>query len=235
MTTSVQAITLTGLIWGFAPALIVIGILYRWKLNPKTSSFALARMLIQLVAVGYVLTFIFNTEHPALIMLVLTVMLVAGSVIALRPLQNKSPNLYFKALIALSIGGIPVLVLATQVILAVEPWFLPRYVVPLAGMIFANSMNTLSLAAERFSAETERGNPYLEARIIALHTALIPTINSLIAVGLVALPGMMTGQILSGVPPLVTVKYQIIVMCMIFGASGISATAYLVLVKEDRV
>ena len=108
---------------------------------------------------------------------------------------------------------------------------MPRYVVPLAGMIFANSMNTLSLAAERFGAELERGNPYEESRNIALHTALIPTINTLIAVGLVALPGMMTGQILSGVPPLVAVKYQIIIMCMIFGASGMSAAVYLVLVK----
>ena len=231
MASSIQAIPLTGLIWGFVPPLIVIGILHHWSLNPKASTIALARMLIQLVLVGYVLTFIFTTEEPTLIVLVLTVMLVAASVIALRPLETKQPHLYFKALISLAIAGIPILALTTQVILALEPWFMPRYVVPLAGMIFANSMNTLSLAAERFVVEIERGNPYVEARNIALHTAMIPTVNSLIAVGLVALPGMMTGQILSGVPPLVAVKYQVIIMCIVFGASGISAATYLVLTK----
>lgn len=234
MATSIQAIPLTGLMWGFVPPLIVIGILYRWRLNPGASSLALARMLIQLVLVGYGLTFIFTTDDPILIVLVLTVMLVAASVIALRPLKTKRPPLYFKAFFSLAVAGIPILALTTQVILAVEPWFLPRYVVPLAGMIFANSMNTLSLAAERFVTEIERGNPYADARNIALHAAMIPTINSLIAVGLVALPGMMTGQILSGVPPLVAVKYQVIIMCVVFGASGISASVYLVLAKPKR-
>ena len=69
---------------------------------------------------------------------------------------------------------------------------------------------------------------YREARRTALQTALIPIINSLFAVGLVALPGMMTGQILSGVSPVVAAKYQIVVMTMLFGTAGISASAYLV-------
>jgi putative ABC transport system permease protein len=101
-------------------------------------------------------------------------------------------------------------------------WFEPRFVVPLAGMIFANSMNTLSLAAER-SREVD----YENARRIALDAALIPQINALLAVGLVSLPGMMTGQILSGVDPMVAVRYQIMVMCMTFGSAGLGAACYL--------
>ena len=103
--------------------------------------------------------------------------------------------------------------------------------VPLGGMIFSNAMNTVSLAAERFEAETANQAPYEQARRTALQTALIPLINSLFAVGLVALPGMMTGQILSGVSPLIAVRYQIMVMCMTFGSAGIAAVCYLMLVK----
>ena len=128
-------------------------------------------------------------------------------------------------------GGVPVFLLVTQLVLSVEPWFSPRYVVPLAGMIFSSAMNAVSLAAERFQAERGRGLTYTESRNEALQAALIPIINSMFAVGLVSLPGMMTGQILSGVSPLVAVKYQIVVMCMLFGSSGISAAVYLVLQK----
>jgi len=90
-------------------------------------------------------------------------------------------------------------------------------------------MNTVSLAAERFESEFKRGENYISARRTALDATLIPQINSLFAVGLVALPGMMTGQILSGVDPNIAVRYQIMVMWMIFGSGGIAAVIYLVL------
>jgi putative ABC transport system permease protein len=124
------------------------------------------------------------------------------------------------------------LALVSQLVIDIEPWFSPRYVVPLAGMIFAGAMNTVSLAAERFQAEIDKGIPYIAARRTALQASLIPVINSLFAVGLVSLPGMMTGQILSGISPLIAAKYQIVVMTMLFGASGISAALYLVLARR---
>ena len=121
------------------------------------------------------------------------------------------------------------LALVSQAVIGIKPWFDPRYMVPLAGMIFAGAMNTVSLAAERLQAEQDKGAPYLEARRTALQAALIPVINSLFAVGLVSLPGMMTGQILAGGSPIVAAKYQIVVLAMLFGASGISAALYLTL------
>ena len=136
------------------------------------------------------------------------------------------------AFIAILIGGVPTLALVTQVVINVEPWFLPRYVVPLAGMVFASSMNAVSLAAERLESELDRSVEYVEARASALNACLIPLINSLFAVGLVSLPGMMTGQILSGVSPFVAAKYQIVVMCMLFGAAGMSAAIYLSLARH---
>ena len=234
MSQTVQNITLAGLIWSFVPALVVVGILFRWSLNYRTPLYALARMLVQLLLVGYVLTFVFAASHAAIVLLVLGVMLGAAGLIALHPVGRKRPQLYPRAFAAIALAGIPVLALVCFLVLDLKPWYLPHYVVPLAGMTFAGSMTAVSLAAERFEAERERGESYAGARAAAFRTALIPLVNSLLAVGLVALPGTMTGQILSGVSPLIAVKYQIVVLCMIFGASGIAAALYLQFMKSTR-
>ena len=101
--------------------------------------------------------------------------------------------------------------------------------IPLAGMIFANAMTAVSLAGERYQAELDNGKASDVAQRIAFQAALIPQINALLAVGLVSLPGMMTGQILSGVSPLLAVRYQIMVMAMIFGSAGIASAVFLAL------
>lgn len=228
MNTAVQAITPAGLALGFIPVAVVIVILFRWSLDGRGAIFAVARMLIQLVLIGYVLGYIFATESAWLVALVISIMLLAASWIAMRPINDRDAGLYPRVLASIAIGGIPTLAIVTQAVLDIEPWFQPRYLVPLAGMIFASAMNAVSLAAERFQSESDNGKPCLEARQLALQAALIPQINILLAVGLVSLPGMMTGQILSGVEPLIASRYQIVVMCMLFGSSGISAACYLV-------
>ncbi len=227
METAVKVITTQGLILAFLPAFVVFGIMFRWAAGTKTAVYATLRMLVQLLLIGYVLVYIFTADQPGVIVGVLVIMLLAASWIAIRPVQQKQPRVYLNALAAISVSGLLTLGLVSQFVISVEPWFSPRYVVPLAGMIFAGAMNTVSLAAERLQAEIERETSYREARRIAFQASLIPMINSLFAVGLVALPGMMTGQILSGVSPMVAAKYQIVVMAMLFGVSGISAAIYL--------
>jgi len=233
MGTELTTISLQGLIFAMLPVAVVIGIMFRWSAGAGTAVYATLRMLIQLLLIGYVLIYVFDTDQPALIIAVLVIMLAMASWIAIRPLQKKQPQMYLNSLGAISVGGILTLTLVSQVVIDVQPWFSPRFVVPLAGMIFAGAMNAVSLAAERLQSESDRGTPYEEARRIALQASLIPITNSLFAVGLVALPGMMTGQILSGVSPLVAAKYQIVVMTMLFGASGISAALYLVLANRS--
>ena len=227
------AISFQGLIFSLLPVAVVIGIMFRWAAGAGTAIYATLRMLIQLLLIGYVLVYILETDQPTIIISVLIFMLTIASWIAIRPLRKKQPQIYLNSLGAISVAGILILGLVSQVVVDVDPWFNPRYVVPLAGMIFAGAMNAVSLAAERLQSEYDRGTPYIEARRIALQAALIPITNSLFAVGLVALPGMMTGQILSGVSPLVAAKYQIVVMTMLFGTSGISAALYLVLANRS--
>ncbi|MGB5258876.1 MAG: ABC transporter permease [Woeseiaceae bacterium] len=234
MNSAVHEITWLGLGLAFVPTLLVIVILFRWRAGARTSIYATLRMLVQLLLIGYVLVYIFDAERPLVIAAVLAIMLAAASWIAIRPLQDRQPRVYLNALAAISAAGLLTLALVSQLVIGVDPWFSPRYLVPLGGMIFAAAMNTVSLAAERMHAEIDRGTADREARRIALQASLIPTVNSLFAVGLVTLPGMMTGQILSGVSPMIAAKYQIVVMSMIFGVSGISAALYLVLDQHGR-
>ena len=144
-------------------------------------------------------------------------------------------NKFKYAFVAIVFGGGPILFMVTQLILQLDPWYTPRFIIPLAGMIFSSAMNGVSLASERMQAEINRGINYSDAERIAFNASLIPIINSLFAVGLVSLPGMMTGQILSGVSPLISVRYQIIVMCMIFSSVGLSSFIFLVLKRFDNI
>jgi putative ABC transport system permease protein len=215
------------------PALIVLFVLWRWQASATHGLVALVRMVVQLLLVGYVLVYIFEADAPWIVLMVLGVMVVAASWIALRTVPELRGSLYRHAFVAVLLGGGVMLALITQGILTLDPWYEPSFVVPLAGMIFAAAMNSVSIAAERFFSELARDVDYVDARRIALRAGLIPVVNSLLAVGLVSLPGFMTGQILSGVSPLIAVRYQVMVMFMVFGSAGLSAALFLTLARRD--
>ena len=214
----------------FIPVLVVLIVMFRWSLAIGDSFVALGRMLIQLIVIGYALTWIFAVDSPLLVLALLSGMLLIASSIALRPVaESKTQGDYGRALFSISCGGGLTLAFITLFVLTLDPWYKANTMIPLAGMIFASSMNAVSVAAERLHMEIDHGSPPTIARNQAFKAGLIPIFNSLLAVGLVSLPGMMTGQILSGVSPLIAVRYQIVVMCMITGASGMSAALYLYL------
>ena len=233
MNNAIQTISLVNLALTFIPVAVVVFIIWKWQLDYKTSVYAVFRMLVQLLLIGYFLNYIFESDNAWIVVAVLAVMLFSSSWIALRTLSAHRKVLYMKAFWSILMGGGLVLILVTQGVLNLEPWFLPSYMIPLAGMIFASAMNSVSLAGERLEAELTHDMPYAQARKVALQASLIPITNSLFAVGLVSLPGMMTGQILSGVSPFIAARYQIMVMCMIFSSAGISSALFLVLSKAS--
>ena len=234
MNTSIYEISLLDLAWMMIPVGIVIYIYIRWVKDSITLFYALLRMLLQLLLIGYALTYIFQADSPYLVILVLSVMLIAASIIALRPLEQKDMKLYLNVFISIIVGGLLTLILVIAGVMNPEPWYDPQFMIPIAGMIFANAMNAVSIAAERFESEMGKEISYTEARATAYKASLIPVINALFAVGLVSLPGMMTGQILSGVDPLIAVRYQMMVMLMILGSAGISVAIYLERLKTNR-
>ena len=233
MTHSVQTIQLSNLLLTLIPVSIVLIIYARWTLKAYTPIYAIARMFLQLMVIGYFLTFIFALNTDWSVMLVMAFMLLAASWIAFSTLTLPSGavkhKLFQRALVANLIGSGLTLLIITQGVLQLSPWYYPQYMIPLAGMVFSNAMTSISLVAERFFSETERGESFIAARNTAYKASMIPTINSLFATGLVALPGMMTGQILSGVDPLIAARYQIMVMLMIFGSAGLTSAIFLTL------
>lgn len=230
---SVYDISRVQLAVALLPIVAVMVLCLFWKLNIKTFLYAAGRMLLQLFLIGFVLLYIFKAKNPWVVLGVILVMFSVASWISLRPIPDKRREHYFHAWIALVLGGGSTLTLILFGVVDLTPWYEARYAVPLAGMIFANSMNGLSLAAERFDSEISKGEAYLEARNKGFATAMLPITNNFLAVGLVAFPGMMTGQILAGISPLIAARYQIMVMSMIFGATGLSTAIYLASLKSS--
>ena len=165
MNSAVQAITWQGLALALVPTAIVLAIMWRWTAGIGTGVYATLRMLVQLLLIGYVLVFIFETGEPTVVLAILGVMLLVASWISIRPLQHKSRRLYRNALIAISLSGVLTLALVSQAVIGIDPWFSPRYLIPLAGMIFAGAMNTISLAGERADDQfLVRGRPGFPTR-----------------------------------------------------------------------
>lgn len=212
---------------GLIPVAVVLVVLWRWSIAPLGALVAVGRMLVQLLLVGYVLTAIFYAERPWIVLLALGVMLVAAANIALRSATSRSWRRFAGVVGGIAFGSLVALATVTQGVLAADPWFEPRVVVSLAGMAIASAMNSVGLAAERYDSERALGRGLAPARSAAFRAAMIPAVNSLLAVGLVSLPGTMTGQILEGADPLNAARYQIVVMCMVFSASGLATALFL--------
>jgi putative ABC transport system permease protein len=231
---NIATISVPQLALSFIPVAVVVFLMWRWKKGHGRALQAIARMLLQLTLIGYVLVYIFQTDSGLVVIGVLTIMLLAASWIALNTVDLSKASLFPASLVSVVIGGGTTLLLITQGVLRLDPWYQPSVIIPLAGMIFSSSMTNISLALERLHAEIDNGEAFHNARDTAFRASMIPVINSFLAVGLISLPGMMTGQILSGVSPLIAVRYQIMVMCMIFGAAGLSTVCFLVMIRRTE-
>ncbi len=181
-------ITLVDIAVAFIPVLATVMIIGYWSHSIKSASVAISRMLIQLLLIGYALNFIFDANSQWIILLVLIFMLVAASWIGLNALPVDSMPLFKYSFSAIACGGGIILIFISQGVLHVDPWYQPQVMIPIAGMIFSNSMNAVSLAGERLYSELDHDNDFSRARNIAFQAAMIPVINALLAVGLVSLP-----------------------------------------------
>lgn len=202
---------------------------HRWCDGAKDLGIATVRMVVQLVGVGFLLVILFENPSWWIAVLVLTVMISASAWIGLRAVRQSGPGVFGVMVAALALAGLPVLVLDLGITQKGDFSYQPRLLIPLAGMVFGNAMNSMSLAAERFESEVAGGMEAMMARAKAFRAAMIPQINAFLSVGIVALPGMMTGQVLAGVSPLVAVRYQILIMAMILGSAGLTTAFYFLL------
>jgi putative ABC transport system permease protein len=199
------------------------------------------RATVQLVAIGYVLLWLFAADRWYYTLALMIVMVIVATFTATdRQSDDPAVRKRLRPILGVAIlaGAVATIAYVTVVVVQVTPWYSPRYLIPLFGMIVANAMNTAALAAERLGAEMEARRGEIEAYLAigaspmqasaepvrkALTAAMIPAVNGLAVVGVVALPGMMTGQILAGASPILAVRYQLVVVFMLTAASAITA------------
>ena len=220
--------------------IIVLIIMKKSKVNQtKLLLVASVRMTVQLMMVGYILQYVFSNPNPlfTVIFLILMIAFSVHRVIKSREDLNK----YFKIAIgaSLTFSGLFVLIFFVTVVVR-KSIFNPQYTIPLAGMIIGNAMTGVNIAIKTFMNDISKEKNKISTLInlgvepkdilkpfanSALETALIPTMNSMLGMGIIFLPGMMTGQILSGTLPTTAIMYQIAIMIAI--CTSVCVTVFL--------
>lgn len=203
---------------------------------------ATVRMTIQLIGVGYILEYVFGHSNLFFTILLVAIMLVfAVHNIIHRSKARLAPAM--KRLIALSMlaGFMLSLSMFIFIVLGLTPWYEPRYVIPIAGMLIGNSMTGIALGVNTLTEGFRTKKPLIETALMlgatpkhacrsiinqAFDSAMLPTINSMMGMGVIFLPGMMTGQILGGASPLEAIEYQIAIMLGIVGSTCLSVILF---------
>lgn len=215
------------------PVAIACFLYFYFTKEIKQVLLAFLRMVVQLVSLGFVLLSLFQWENPYVCFLLTIFVLVVSAFIITRNTKNRKKTIAV-VFLAQALGAIPLLFFVIYFVLQVPSFSPPTYYITLLGMTISNSMNALTLSLERYDSEIYLGKTYKEARSKSFTVSMIPSINGLLAVGLVSIPGMMTGQILAGVSPFIAVRYQIVIMCMTFCASSFSVASLLYLLSKKN-
>ena len=206
----------------------------------KRLALAAARTMIQLTLLGMVLGPVFQIRSPWLVACLMAAMTITAGVAAARRTSRRHPGIWFNSIVSMFVSSWLMAAVALGAIVRPAPWYTPQYAIPLLGMILGNTLNGISLGLDRLLSECSR-RAEIETRLAlgatrweaaqpavqeAVRTGMIPIVNAMMVVGIVSLPGMMTGQLLAGVAPMEAVKYQIVIMFLI--ASGAALGTVLV-------
>lgn len=226
----------------FVIILLVI-VRYRGINRERDIIIASIRMTLQLVLIGYVLVYIFDNPSPFFTIVFIVLMeIFAIFNIFKRVKEHISTDL--KKIIALSmmIGTLSSMVYFLFIVIRITPWYNPRYFIPITGMLIGNSMTGISLGVSRLTGGIQSNKNRIESALMlgalpkvavkdivdnAFDAAVLPTINSMVGMGIVFLPGMMTGQILAGLSPVSAIKYQIAIMLGILGSVSLTVIVFI--------
>jgi putative ABC transport system permease protein len=223
-----------------AAGLIVVLALFSWRMQLGLVGqllIAALRTTVQLLLIGVVLKALFSHVHLGFMALMAAIMLLAaGKEVMSRQKRKFAGGWGFGVgTLSMFLSSFTITLFALNFIVGVDPWYAPQYAIPLLGMLLGNTMNGISIGLDRLTNAAWDGRTQIEGRLMLGHnwsqavgrirsqsirSGLIPIINSMAAAGLVSLPGMMTGQILGGSPPMEAVKYQILIMFLIAGGTG---------------
>jgi putative ABC transport system permease protein len=241
VTENVSVIALDWVDLAIAAGLVVVAgvISLLMKLNiERRLAIAAARSIAQLLLVGYVLRWVFGLKSLYALLPVFAFMIFTASHTAIKRPSRAFPGISLGAATTLIASGLVTTVTATRFIVGVVPWYEPQYIIPLLGMALGNTMNAISLCTDHLLETLSERKSEVEMELAmgasrweaargpmaeAVRRAMIPIINTMMVVGIVSLPGMMTGQILAGADPVVAVKYQIMIIFMIAAGTSLGS------------
>ena len=205
---------------------------------------AATRTVIQLLLVGLVLQWVFSVSTWYLVVALMLVMALVAGVAAVRRTDRRYPGIWLNAILSVWVSSWVITAAALFGIVDVEPWFAPQYAIPLLGMILGNTLNGISLGLDRLGEELTGRRSEVEGLLAlgatrweaargpvrrAVRTGMIPIVNSMMVVGIVSLPGMMTGQLLAGVAPVDAVEYQVVIMFLIASGTALGTVGVVLL------
>ena len=205
---------------------------------------ASARMLVQLILVGFILQSVFELKTPLPVVGIGLVMSALAGIAAVRRTGRRFVGVYRDSMITILGSAFVVTGAGVLGIVDVSPWYAPQYTIPLLGMVLGNILTGVSLALDRFMEGIARETDIIENDLAlgatrweaahplirtSLRTGMIPTINAMMVMGVVSLPGMMTGQLLAGVAPADAARYQIVIMFMIAAATALGTLGVILL------
>jgi len=226
-----------------AMVLVLINAGASWALRLRLHRemlWAALRMVVQLLLVGLVLRVVFRIASPgATLVIVLLMILAAAREVAVRPTRRlaRGGNYRIGALVV-GLSSLATVILALLTAIRPNPWYDPRYAIPLMGIVLGSVLNSASLGLDSFFEGVKVGRAAIEARLAigftfresvadlvrsSIRRGMIPIINQMSAAGIITLPGIMTGQLLAGMDPIEAVKYQILLLLLLTGAGGLAS------------
>jgi len=220
------------------------GLSFFLKLNmEKSILLGTIRAYVQLFFLGYILRWVFTSDSWWVVIGIILLMISFASLTVQKRSKILPKTITWEPFVSMLISGITVIFAVTAVIIRVQPWYLPKYVIPIAGMVIGNSMNGIALSIEIMFSDMKKRRDEVNMMLAmgaspwevslssvrhAIYSGLTPTINSMMVVGVVFIPGMMTGQVLGGVDPAAASRYQIVVMLMISASTAVGSILALV-------
>lgn len=205
---------------------------------------AAARTVVQLLLIGLVLRWIFAVSLWYAVLAMMFMMTMIAGVAAVRRTGRRYPGIWLDSIVSMWASSWLITAIALLAIVRVRPWYQPQYAIPLLGMILGNTLNGISLGLDRLGEELAGKRDQVETLLAlgatrweaaeqpiqtAIRTGMVPIINMMMIVGLVSLPGMMTGQLLAGVEPVQAVSYQIVIMFLIAAGTSIGTLSVVLL------
>jgi putative ABC transport system permease protein len=205
---------------------------------------AAVRMTIQLLLIGVILHWVFVFEGWYVVVTLAVVMTLIAGISAIERTQHRYRGVLLSSIVSVWASSWLIAGFALFAVLHVQPWYRPQFAIPLLGMVLGNTLSGVSLALDRFGNELDARRDGVEMLLSlgassweaghslvreAVRTGMLPTLNAMAVMGIVSLPGMMTGQLIAGTDPVEAVKYQIVIMFLIASGTALGTVSVVLL------